>query len=232
MKKHGKKYKAVKEKVSVKEPLSIDSGIAKVKELAYASFDESVDVNVNLGIDPAKGEHAVRGSIILPHRIGKDVKILVFAKGEYADQALKAGADYIGTNDFVEKIEGGWLDFDYAIATPDLMGLVGKLAKILGPRGLLPNKKLGTVTFDIEAVVADLKKGRSFFKNDKSGLVHFLVGKLSLTPSQIKDNLVFFIHALNAARPAKAKGKFIKKVTISSTMGVGIPVDVDELIKV
>ena len=231
MKKHGKKYRAAKEKASISGSLTVDNGVAKVKELAYASFDESVDVSVGLGIDPAKGEHAVRGSIILPHRVGKEVRVLVFAKGEYADRALKAGADFVGANDLIEKIQGGWLEFDYAIATPDIMGAVGKLAKVLGQRGLLPNKKLGTVTFDVEIVVADLKKGRAFFKNDKSGLVNFSVGRVSLSPAQIKDNLMAFIYALNAARPAKAKGKFIRKVTLSSTMGIGVPIGVDELIK-
>src|SRR3990172_2226648 len=204
MKKYGKKYRAAKVQVPAKGFLPVDDCIAKVKGLAYASFDESIDVDINLGIDPEKGEHSVRGSIILPHRIGKDIKVVVFAKGESVDQAVKAGADYVGSNDLIEKIEGGWLDFDYAIATPDLMGLVGKLAKILGPRGLLPNKKLGTVTFDVADIVQDLKKGRLFFKNDKQGLIHFSIGKVSFDVNKLRDNLVTFVKALAAAKPSSS----------------------------
>ena len=151
---------------------AVKDGLGKVKELAFAKFDESVDLHVNLGIDPSKGDQVVRSSVILPHGSGRKVVIAVFAKGEYADAATKAGADFVGAEDLIEKIEGGWLDFNYAVATPDLMALVGRVAKILGPRGLLPNKKVGTVSFDINHVVSDLKKGRLFFKNDKSGIVH------------------------------------------------------------
>ena len=160
-------------------------GLKKVKELSYVKFDESVDANVNVGIDPSKGDQVVRGSVVLPHGTGKKVKIAVFAKGDYADAARKAGADYVGAEDLIEKIEGGWFDFNNAIATPDLMGLVGKVAKILGPRGLVPNKKTGTVTFDVAAVVEDLKKGRLFFKNDKNGIVHFSFGRVSFDADKV-----------------------------------------------
>jgi len=230
MTKHGKKYLKSAEVIAKGTVLPVDQALKKVKELAYAKFDESVDVHVNLGIDVAKGEQVVRGSLVLPKSLGAAPRILVFAKGDYTDQAKKAGADFIGSDDLVEKINGGWMDFDYAVATPDVMGLVGKVAKILGPRGLLPNKKLGTVTFDIAEVVADLKKGRVFFKNDKSGIVHFSFGKVSFAPEALKDNLTAFTRALASAKPASSKGRFLKKMTVASTMGVGIQVNPDELL--
>jgi large subunit ribosomal protein L1 len=229
MSKHGKKYLEAKKQVAPDKIYQLLDGIKKVKELAPARFDESVDVDINVGIDPSKGDQVVRGSVLLPHGTGKPVKIAVFAKGDYAEAAQKAGADYVGAEDLIEKIEGGWLDFNYAIATPDLMGLVGKVAKILGPRGLLPNKKNGTVSFDTAAVVTDLKKGRLFFKNDKNGIVHFSFGRVSFEPQKLYDNLVTFVRALASSKPASSKGKFIRKMTISSTMGVGIPVNQDEL---
>lgn len=227
--KRSKKYEKAREALGEKKLFSLQEGVAKVKGLAFARFDESIDAHVNLGIDPEKGDQVVRGSILLPHGTGKAVKVLVFAKGDYANEALKAGADYVGAEDLIEKIESGWLDFTYAVATPDIMGLVGKVAKILGPRGLLPNKKIGTVTFDVGSIVGDLKKGRLFFKNDKSGIVHFRFGKVSLSPEQLNDNLLAFLKALASSKPASSKGKFIKKVVIASTMGVGIQVNAGEL---
>lgn len=224
----GKKHKKALELLGKRQVLSLQEGVAKVKELAHARFDESVDVNVNLGIDPTKGDQVVRGSVTLPHGTGKQVKIVVFAKGQYADDAIKAGADFVGAEDLVEKVESGWLDFNYAIATPDMMGLVGRAAKILGPRGLLPNKKAGTVTFDVKTIVSDLKKGRLFFKNDKQGLVHFCFGKVSFTPQQLYDNLASFTRALAAVKPPTSKGKFIRRMTVSSTMGPGVQVNADE----
>lgn len=209
--KRSKKYEKAREALGEKKLFSLQEGVAKVKGLAFARFDESIDAHVNLGIDPEKGDQVVRGSILLPHGTGKAVKVLVFAKGDYANEALKAGADYVGAEDLIEKIESGWLDFTYAVATPDIMGLVGKVAKILGPRGLLPNKKIGTVTFDVGSIVGDLKKGRLFFKNDKSGIVHFRFGKVSLSPEQLNDNLLAFLKALASSKPASSKGKFIKK---------------------
>ena len=225
---HGKKYLKAREALNAKSNLSLQEGIAKAKALAYARFDESVDININLGIDPSKGEQVVRGSVILPHGIGKKAIVIAFAKGDYADAALKAGADFVGAEDLIEKIEGGWMDFTYAVATPDLMGLVGKVAKVLGPRGLLPNKKSGTVTFDIGPVVEDLKRGRLFFKNDKNGLVHFSCGRISFPVTSLHENLVAFVRALAASKPPTSKGKFLRKGTLSSTMGVGIPVNLDE----
>lgn len=227
----GKKYENARKQVNKQDLLSVDQALKKMKELAFVKFDESVDISVNLGIDASKGEQVVRGSVVLPHGKGKTARVIVFAKGQYADQAKAAGADLIGTDDLVEKIEGGWMDFDYAVATPDLMGLVGKLARQLGPRGLLPNKKLGTVTFDVEAAVADLKKGRLFFKNDKQGLVHFSFGKVSFEPEKLRDNLFVFVKALAASKPASSKGKFLKKMTISSTMGVGLPINPEDALR-
>ena len=233
MKKHGKKYSAMSDKLNEsgkKSVVSLPEGISLVKQLAPAKFDETVTADINLGIDPQKGEQVVRGSVVLPHGTGKTVKILVFAKGEHADAAQAAGADFVGLEDLIEKIESGWLDFDYAVTTPDLMGTIGKLAKILGPRGLLPNKKSGTVTFDVASVVKDLKRGRIFFKNDKSGIVHFSFGKVSFAAEKLYENLKAFLDALAASRPASAKGQFIKKITVSSTMGTGVQVSPDEKI--
>jgi large subunit ribosomal protein L1 len=229
---HGKKYRAASERIKRDLLYPLKEGLTKVKELAYAKFDESVDIHVSLGIDPSKGDQAVRGSVVLPHNVGKQARVIVFAKGDYADQARDAGADYVGLEDLIEKIEGGWLEFEYAVATPDLMGTVGKLAKILGPRGLLPNKKDGTVTFDVAQAVKELKRGRVHFKNDKSGLINFSVGRVSMSVEQLFDNVTSFLKVLAASKPASSKGKFIKKATVSSTMGVGIHLDVDDAISV
>jgi large subunit ribosomal protein L1 len=232
MSRHGKKYLAAREKAPKKNvEVPVEKALEMVKSLAYAQFDESVDVHVNLGIDSSKGEQVVRGSVVLPHGRGKVSRVLVFAKGEHADAAQKAGADYVGLEDLVEKIKGGWLEFEYAVATPDLMGAIGQLAKFLGPRGLLPNKKLGTVTFDVAAVVKELKKGRVFYKNDKNGLVHFSFGKRAFDVTKLQENLAEFVRALLASKPASSKGKFLKKMTVSSTMGVGIQVNPDEVVR-
>jgi large subunit ribosomal protein L1 len=231
MAKHGKNYRKAKEQTSAHQSFSVESGFSRVKELAFAKFDESVDISVKIGIDAAKADQAVRGSVVLPHGTGKAIRIVVFAKGDHAEEAKKAGADFVGMDDLIEKISAGWVDFDYAVATPDVMGAIGKLAKILGPRGLLPNKKLGTVTFDVGAVVADIKSGRTFFKNDKGGFVQFSIGKVSFETSKLKDNFMAFIKTLNGSRPASAKGQFIRKISISSTMGVGILLDVQDAIK-
>ncbi|HJM68937.1 MAG TPA: 50S ribosomal protein L1 [Candidatus Babeliales bacterium] len=230
MAKHGKNYQTAREKV---EDITISpaQGFEKVKDAAFAKFDESIDVDVRLGIDPAKGDQVVRGSVVLPHNLGRKARVIVFAKDKYLEQAEAAGADVVGSSDLVEKVAGGWLDFDYAVSTPDMMGAVGKLAKVLGPKGLLPNKKLGTVTFDVGAIVTDLKKGRSFFRNDKTGLVHFAIGKKSFDGDKLNDNLQAFFKALMSARPNTAKGKYIQKVCISSTMGPGVKIDCEELLK-
>ncbi len=227
----GKKYEKIRALVVPGQVVPIKDAVAKVKSLAFAKFDESVDVDVNVGIDASKGDQVVRGSVVLPHSRGRVARVLVFAKGDHAEQARAAGADFVGSDDLIEKIATGWMEFDFAVATPDMMGPVGKLAKQLGPRGLLPNKKLGTVTFDVDAVVRDLKLGRVFFKNDKNGIVHFAFGKVSFTPQAMLENLVAFTKALSAVKPASSKGKFLKKMTITSTMGVGITVSPDEVLR-
>lgn len=231
MAKHGKKYRKAKELCSTNQSFSVENGFSKVKELAFAKFDESVDVSIKIGIDAAKSDQAVRGSVVLPHGTGKAIRVVVFAKGEYADQAVKAGADYVGMDDLIEKISGGWVEFDHAVATPDVMGAIGKLAKILGPKGLLPNKKIGTVTFDVGRIVSDIKGGRAFFKNDKGGFVQFSIGRVSFDTNKLKENFMAFIKSLNSSKPSSAKGQFIRKISISSTMGVGVLLDVQDAIK-
>jgi large subunit ribosomal protein L1 len=226
---HGKKYRKAVEACGEKVVLSAKEALDKVKALSYVSFDESVDVDVVLGIDASKGEQVVRGAVSLPHGTGKKVKIAVFAKGDAADQAKAAGADYVGDEDLIEKVSKGWVDFDYAVATPDMMVAVGKLARVLGPRGLLPNKKVGTVTTDVAGTVKDLKGGKAFFKNDKYGLVHFSFGRVSFDVEKLQENLAAFCKVLQASKPTSSKGKFIKKVSISSSMGVGLLVDIDTI---
>jgi large subunit ribosomal protein L1 len=225
----GQKYLKARKTLDRAQELSIQEGVARVKQLAYARFDESVDVNVNVGIDPTKGEQAIRGSVVLPHGTGRRCVVVAFAKGDHAEAALKAGADYVGADDLIERIESGWADFTYAVATPDLMGLVGKVAKFLGPRGLLPNRKNGTVTFDVADVIADLKRGRQFFKNDKNGIVHFSVGKVSFSAEQLQENFNAFLKALVAAKPASAKGAYLRRITVSSTMGPGVRISSGEV---
>jgi large subunit ribosomal protein L1 len=227
----GKKYKKAAEGLEKAKSLSLDEAVAQLKERAFAKFDESVDLDINVGIDPSKGDQVVRGSVVLPHGNGKRVRVVVFTKGEYTEKALKAGADFVGLEDLIDKISKGWLDFEYAVATPDVMDTVGKLAKLLGPRGLLPNKKIGTVTFDVEGIVKELKSGRVFFKNDKNAVVHFSLGKVSFDKEKIKENVQAFVKALVSYKPAASKGKFVKKITLSSTMGVGMSVRVEELVK-
>lgn len=230
MAKHGKKYKKASQSALRGEIISAREALKKIKDLAYAKFDESIDIDVNLGIDPAKGEQVVRGSLLLPHSLGAEPIVIVFAKDDYVDKAKKAGADFVGAEELIQKIKDGWLDFDYAVATPDMMTPVGELARILGPRGKLPNKRLGTVTYDVDAVVKDLKKGRIFFKNDKQGIVHFTIGKKSFDIEKLYENLVAFVKALSMAKPAAARGKFLGRTFVTSTMGVGIQISPDELL--
>lgn len=224
-KKHQTALKALGEK---KEFYSFREGVLKAKELSYARFDESITVNVNLGINPEKSDQSVRGSVVLPNLIGKKVKVIAFAKGDQADLAEKAGAIEVGAEELIEKILGGWTDFDYAVATPDLMGLVGKTAKILGPKGLLPNKKNNTVALDLAPIIKELMSGLLFFKNDKNGQVNFRFGKVSFTGDQLSQNLETFLKSLRYSKPPAAKGLFIQKITISSTMGPGIRLTVDQ----
>ncbi len=226
----GKKHRQVREKLASAAISSNKDALDFVIKNAHVKFDESVDVSIVLGIDPTKGEQTVRGSVLLPHGTGNEVRVLVFAKGEHADAATSAGADFVGSDDLIAKIEGGWTDFDAAVATPDLMGPVGKVAKILGPRGLLSNKKVGTVTFDIASIVSDLKKGRVTFRNDKGGILHAPFGKVSFGIPKLLENLAALIKSVQSSKPGTSKGKFIRKVSISSTMGVGVIINPDEIV--
>lgn len=226
----GKKHVQVQEKLATAAISSNKEALEFVVKNVHTKFDESVDVSVVLGIDASKGEQTVRGSVLLPHGTGKRMRVVVFAKGEHADAALAAGADFVGSDDLIAKIEGGWLEFDAAVATPDLMGPVGKVAKILGPRGLLPNKKIGTVTFDVTSIVSDLKKGRVSFRNDKGGIVHAPFGKVSFGTQKLLENLTALVKSVQASKPPTSKGKFLKRITISSTMGVGVAINPDEIV--
>ena len=196
-----------------------------VKQTAYAKFDETVDLVIRLGVDPKRADQMVRGTTVLPHGTGKSVKIVVFARGEKEQEARQAGADVVGADDLLEKIKGGWLDFDQAISTPDLMASVGKLGKVLGPRGLMPNPKTGTVTFDVGKAIREIRMGRIEYKVDKAGLVHVPIGKASFAGSQIADNAQAVFGAVVKAKPSSSKGKYLKGATMSSTMGPGIPLE-------
>jgi large subunit ribosomal protein L1 len=224
-----KKFRAAQDKVEVGKEYSLEDAIKCAKEAAYAKFDETVDLAVNLGVDPRKSEQMVRGTVVLPHGIGKKVRVLVFAKGEKEKEALEAGADVVGAEDLVDKISKGWLDFDKSVATPDVMGLVGKLGKILGPRGLMPNPKLGTVTFDIARTVKEIKAGKVEYKAEKAGIVHVPIGKISFDTEKLLENARTVINSIIKAKPATSKGKYLKKIAVSSTMGPGIAVDIASL---
>ena len=204
---------------------ALPQAIALVKELAYANFDESVDVAVRLGVDPKHADQMVRGAVVLPHGTGKTNRVLVFAKGEKVSEAESAGADFVGADDMVAKINEGWLEFDTVIATPDMMGQVGRLGRVLGPRGLMPNPKVGTVTFEVEKAVRDAKAGKVEFRVEKAGIVHAQVGKRSFGESELAGNVRSLVGALVKAKPAAAKGTYLRSVTLSSTMGPGIKVD-------
>ncbi len=224
-----KKKKAVREKIDLTKEYSLEDAVSLVKESSYAKFDESIDLAVNLGIDPRKSDQMVRGAVVLPHGIGKKIRVLVFAKGEKEKEAIDAGADYVGSEDLVEKISKGWLDFDKAVATPDIMGLVGKLGKILGPRGLMPNPKLGTVSFDIAKAVKEIKAGKVEYRAEKAGIVHVPIGKVSFDSKKLRENVKAIIESIVKAKPATSKGKYLKKLSISSTTGPGISVDITSL---
>lgn len=225
----GKQIKASKEKVDRNMTYQIDEALALVKETSFAKFDESVDVSIKLGVDPRKADQMVRGAVVLPNGLGKTIRVLVFAKGEKALEAQEAGADYVGGDDLVEKIKGGWFDFDTAIATPDMMGTVGKIGRLLGPRSLMPNPKVGTVTFEIGRAVSEAKSGKVEYRVEKAGIVHAQVGRVSFDVDKLKGNLTTLMDALIKARPATAKGTYLKKVTVSATMGPGINIDIPAL---
>jgi large subunit ribosomal protein L1 len=201
-------------------------GLSLVKELAPANFDESVDVAIRLGVDPRQADQNVRGAVLLPHGTGKKVRVVVFAKGEKEKEARDAGADEVGAEDLAKKISDGWLDFDRAVATPDMMGVVGKLGRVLGPRGLMPNPKVGTVTFDIGKAVQDIKAGKVDFRVEKAGIIHASVGKASFEVEKLGENLRALVELLNRMKPSSSKGIYLQTMTVSSTMGPGVDIDI------
>ncbi len=220
----GKRYAAARSGVPVSVKFAPDEAVKLVKELAFAKFDETVEVATRLGVDPRQADQLVRGTVVLPHGTGKEVRVLVIAQGEKETEATEAGADYVGV-EYLEKIQGGWLDFDVCVATPDLMGKVGPLGRVLGPRGLMPTPKAGTVTFDVGRAVTEIKEGKIEFRVDKTGNVHAPIGKVSFSEDQLQDNLGAFMDQIVRSRPSAAKGTYLKSVTVSSTMGPGVSID-------
>ena len=221
----GKKYRQAAAKVDRNKYYGLEEAVGLVKETTFTKFDATVDLAVNLGVDPRHADQNVRGTTPLPHGLGKTVRIVVFAKGEAATQATAAGVEFVGGDDLGKKINEGWLDFDQVIATPDMMGVVGKLGRVLGPRGLMPNPKLGTVTMDVVKAINELKAGRTEFRVDKAGIVHCPVGKVSFDAVKLAENAKAVLEAILRAKPATAKGTYLKKVAISSTMSPGVRVD-------
>ena len=220
-----KRKKVAREKVNSEKAYLIDEALGLVKDLATAKFPESIDVSVNLGVDPRKSDQVVRGSTVLPNGTGKTVRVAVFAQGENADKATAAGADIVGFEDLAEQVKAGKLNFDVVIATPDAMRVVGKLGQILGPRGLMPNPKVGTVTADVETAVTNAKAGQVRYRTDKAGIIHCPIGRADFEVPALKENLEVLLADLNKAKPASAKGSYVKKLTVSSTMGPGVSVD-------
>src|SRR5216117_3780482 len=224
-----KRYDAAAAKVDREKPYSVEEAIATLKGMPAAKFDESVDLSLRLGVDPKHADQMVRGAIVLPHGIGKAVRVAVFAKGDKEREAREAGADVVGAEDLVEKIQGGFMDFDSTIATPDLMGQVGRLGKVLGPRGLMPNPKLGTVTFDVGRAVREAKAGKVEFRVDKAGNVHVPIGKRSFSQEHLANNALALLEAIVRAKPSASKGTYLRSITMSSTMGPGIKVDTQQV---
>ena len=226
MGKTGKRVKAINEKVESSKKYSLDDAFKLVEETATAKFDETIDVALRLGVDPKQSDQQVRGAVSLPNGLGKPVRVLVFAKGPKEKEAQEAGADFVGADDLVEKIKGGWLDFDKAIATPDMMATVSKVAKVLGPRGLMPNPKVGTVTMNVGEAVSAEKKGKLSFRVEKAGIVHAGIGKKSMGADKLKENFLTFLQAIMKAKPSSSKGVYLRNISLSSTMGAGITVDI------
>ncbi len=223
--KAGKRYAEAAEKIDRLKTVDFETAVSLLKETANARFDETVECAVRLGVDPRRSDQMVRGATVLPHGLGKTERIVVFAKGEKDKEARDAGADHVGAEDLAEKIQGGWLDFDRVVATPDLMGIVGKLGKVLGPRGLMPNPKLGTVTFELAKAVEEIKAGKAEFRTEKNGIVHSSIGKASFSQEQLVENLTAFLETLVKLKPAASKGRYFKSIVISSTMGPGVKID-------
>ncbi len=227
----GKTYKKAKEKVTAKPNYTLEEAVKLLKETSYAKFDEAVELSLNLGVDPKQADQIVRGTVVLPHGTGKKIKVLVFAKGEKEKEARDAGADYVGAEDMIEKINTGWTDFDACVATPDIMGAVGKLGKILGPRGLMPNPKAGTVTFEVAKAIRDLQAGKIEYRVDKQGNIGVAIGKKSFREEQLVQNAQTFLDAILRAKPASAKGQYLKSVTLSSSMGPGIRLSTQQILE-
>ncbi len=225
MAKRGKKFLEAKKKIRTGENRSVEDAVRTTLESSFAKFDETVDVAVRLGVDPRHADQMVRGSVVLPNGTGKQVKVLVFAKGEKEKEAVDVGADFVGNDDLIERIKGGWLDFDKAVATPDMMGSVGKIGKLLGPRGLMPNAKTGTVTFDVAKAVQELKAGKIDFRVEKAGIVHVPIGKVSFGVEKIVQNFTAFLETIMRLKPASSKGTYLKAIAMSTTMGPGVKVD-------
>lgn len=228
----GKKYQEVAKLVDREQVYGPEEAAELARQTTTVAFDATIEAHIRLGVDPRHADQMVRGTVVLPHGTGKVVRVAVFAQGEKAQEALRAGADEVGGEDLVKRIEAGWMEFDVAIATPDSMGLVGKLGKILGRRGLMPNPKSGTITFDVERAVSEVKGGRVEFKVDKSAIIHVAFGKSSFEAPALVDNLATLVDAINRAKPAGAKGQYLRSLTIASTMGPGIKVDVPALLAV
>src|SRR5918994_358329 len=225
MKQHGKKYRAALEKIEPGRKYNLETAMEKVKEISFAKFDETVELTMWLGVDPRKADQLVRGTLVLPHGLGKSKTVLVIAQGDKLREAEEAGADIVGGEDVVTRIKGGWTDFDAVIATPDMMRLVGGLGKVLGPRGLMPNPKTGTVTFDVKTAVKETKAGKVEYRVDKTGVIHVGVGKVSFESEKLRDNIQTLTDAVVKAKPSTAKGKYVKKVNLAATMSPGVLID-------
>lgn len=228
MAKHGKKYRKALEKIEAMKLYDLSSAIELVKNTSYTKFDGSVDLAVNLGVDPRHADQNVRGATPLPYGLGKSVRVVVFAKGDKAVEASKEDVEFVGGNDLAERISGGWMEFDQVVATPDMMAVVGKLGRVLGPRGLMPNPKIGTVTFDIAKAVKELKAGRAEFRVDKAGIVHTSVGKVSMSPEALEGNIRAVMDTLLRIKPASSKGTYLQKVAVSATMGPAVKIEANQ----
>ena len=234
MPKRGKKYSESRSKIDAETRYDFDTAFQKTVDLSYVKFDETVDLAIRLGVDPRHADQMVRGTVVLPNGLGKEVKVLVFAKGEKETEALDAGADFVGNDELISKIQEGWFGFDKAVATPDMMGAVGKIGRLLGPRGLMPNAKTGTVTTDVARAVEELKSGKIDFRVEKAGIVHVPMGKVSFGAQKLKENVTAFLETIVRLKPSSSKGTYLKGIAVSTTMGPGIKIDttqVKDLIK-
>ncbi|HON87359.1 MAG TPA: 50S ribosomal protein L1 [Bacillota bacterium] len=229
MPKRGKKYIEASKLIEPEKDYEPNEAFDLIPQISYANFDETVDIAVRLGVDPRHADQIVRGAVVLPHGTGKEVRVLVFARGEKAKEAQEAGADYVGAEELAEQIQKGWLEFDRAVATPDMMGIVGRLGRILGPRGLMPNPRTGTVTMDVETAIKEIKQGKVEFRTERAGIVHSKIGKVSFGTDKLLDNFYVFMDAIIRAKPPAAKGQYIRSVTVSPSMGPGVPISLSRL---